>query len=126
MNETLALTVAIDQVPEMNAALMIVNSTTYGGSGGAVPVFSTAQDALEVALHEIGHSHFNLADEYPARVNCQEAGHEQYDGAERTEPNVSMYADGRKWQEFLTPDLPLPSTRNPNCDDEPAPVSWTG
>lgn len=116
-NETLALTAAINQVPAMNAVLMIVNSAIYGGSGGAVSVVSTAAHALEVALHEMGHSHFGLADEYPARVSCQEPGHDRYAVAEPAEPNVSMHADGRKWQTLLTPGVALPTMANPDCMD---------
>lgn len=116
-NDVLALRTAIEAVPEMNATLMIVNSDIHGGSGGPVPVFSTAPDAVEIALHEMGHSHFGLADEYPSRMNCQEIGHDRFNGGEPTEPNVSMYGDGRKWQGLLTAGVPLPTMQNPDCND---------
>jgi len=44
------------------------NSTTYGGAGrigkGNIGTMSMHPSAIEIALHEIGHSAFNLADEY--------------------------------------------------------------
>ena len=41
-NVTTALMVAAAQVPEFTVALLMVNSTVYGGSGGAVGTFSLA------------------------------------------------------------------------------------
>jgi hypothetical protein len=116
-NNLLALDVAIDAVPEMNGTLMMVNSEIYGGSGGAVPVFSSHPDALEIAVHEMGHSHFGLADEYPARESCQEADHDRYLEPEPLEPNVTVFGDGRRWSQHLTPSVPLPSMENPDCAD---------
>ena len=54
-----ALDVAAAQLPQLHTILMIVNSTVYGGSGGAIAVFSMAPGAVQVALHEIGHTAFN-------------------------------------------------------------------
>src|SRR4029453_1816316 len=39
-NESTALQVAMAQIPEFSAVLVIVNSAIYGGSGGPVGVFS--------------------------------------------------------------------------------------
>jgi hypothetical protein len=55
---------------------MIVNSDQFGGTGGAVPVCSVAGGAVDIALHEMGHSYFGLADEYPYLRGCDEADHE--------------------------------------------------
>ena len=43
----------------------VVNSTIYGGSGGSVGTYSLAGGATEIAIHEMGHTAFGLADEYP-------------------------------------------------------------
>jgi hypothetical protein len=121
-----AVEVAIDAVREMNATLMVVNSTTYGGSGGAVPVFSLANGAFEIALHEMGHSHFGLADEYPYLQSCDEAGHDHYHDAEPIEPNVTSTLEPLKWGHLLTPGVAVPTTKNANCDDcdpQPNPVT---
>lgn len=45
-------------------ALVIVNTTYYGGAGGQFAVSSMASSAAEIAIHEVGHSFSNLADEY--------------------------------------------------------------
>lgn len=44
--------------------LVIVNDSVYGGSGGAVAVASTHTSAVELILHEVGHSLGLLTDEY--------------------------------------------------------------
>ncbi|MFD0989918.1 M64 family metallopeptidase [Mariniflexile jejuense] len=52
--------------PTYDQALILVNSTVYGGSGGEFPMASLATNANEIAIHELGHSFFNLKDEYYA------------------------------------------------------------
>ncbi|WP_338844446.1 M64 family metallopeptidase [Massilia sp. W12] len=51
--------------PDQRDVLIVVsNSTRYGGSGGQVATLSMHSSSIEVALHEIGHTAFALADEY--------------------------------------------------------------
>ena len=50
--------------PDYDQALILVNSPYYGGSGGEFPVSYTGVDGNEIAIHEIGHSLFDLKDEY--------------------------------------------------------------
>lgn len=50
--------------PFYDQALIIVNTTYYGGAGGQHAVSSMASTAAEIAIHEVGHSFPNLADEY--------------------------------------------------------------
>jgi len=52
--------------------LVLVNDATYGGSGGSVAVASTHASAIELILHEVGHSFGLLADEYggPPPPSC--------------------------------------------------------
>ena len=64
------LAVAHAQVPATHLALVVVNSPLYGGSGGPVATFSTGAGAAEIALHEMGHSAFGLADEYEYYAGC--------------------------------------------------------
>ena len=59
-----ARAVAHAQVPATHVTMVIVNASKYGGSGGDVATFSTANGAAEIALHEMGHTAFGLADEY--------------------------------------------------------------
>ena len=56
VDSALALSVATAQVPLRHQVLCIVNSTKYGGSGGAVATCSVNAQASEIAIHEIGHS----------------------------------------------------------------------
>jgi hypothetical protein len=44
--------------------IVVANSTRYGGSGGAIAAISMHPAATELALHELGHTLFGLADEY--------------------------------------------------------------
>ncbi len=77
VNNNTALTTASAEVPEVHMAMVIVNSSEYGGSGGAVAVFSRDPQAAEIGLHEMGHTAFGFADEYEYYQGCNsgEAGH---------------------------------------------------
>ncbi|MEO8536416.1 MAG: M64 family metallopeptidase [Betaproteobacteria bacterium] len=115
-----ARAVAQSRVPATHVTLVIVNSPLYGGSGGDVATFSTAPGASEIAMHEMGHAGFGLADEYEYYAGCSsgEAGHDVYPGAEPIEPNVTCNTDrgSIKWKSVLTPVThPLPTTTNANC-----------
>ncbi len=116
-NESTALQVALAQVPQFSAVVVVVNSTIYGGSGGAVAVFSLAGGATEIALHEIGHSAFRLADEYQFYAGGSEPGREQHPGPEPTEPNVTTNANPAtlKWRTVVTPGTAIPTMSNPDC-----------
>lgn len=56
--------VLADNFPTYDQALILVNSDVYGGSGGTFAISSLAPSANEIALHELGHSLFDLKDEY--------------------------------------------------------------
>lgn len=51
-------------LPDYDQCFVIVNSPYYGGSGGAFATSSIEANSKEVAIHELGHSFGNLADEY--------------------------------------------------------------
>ncbi len=57
-------TVLANNFPAYDQALILVNSLEFGGSGGEFPVSYTGPWGNDVAIHEIGHSLFNLIDEY--------------------------------------------------------------
>ena len=93
--------------PGADQALVLVNSATYGGSGGSVTV-SSGGNALsgDIVVHELGHSIGGLADEYGGDAGT-------YPGGEPIEPNASvadeatMRAQRLKWFSYLgkpTPD----------------------
>lgn len=51
-------------LPDYDQAFVVVNSSYYGGSGGAIATASIDPSSAEVAIHELGHSFAGLADEY--------------------------------------------------------------
>ena len=63
-NNSRIVTVLANNFPEYDQVFMLVNSATYGGSGGWVATASMHEDSKEIALHELGHSFADLADEY--------------------------------------------------------------
>lgn len=128
VNDATALNVAKAQVPNVNLTFVIVNDTMYGGSGGPVAVFSKDPQAVLIALHEMGHTAFGLADEYPTLAGCGsgETGHDRYTGSEPAQPNATTVTDPAtiKWASLLSPGT-LPTTVNGDCsmcDPQASPV----
>lgn len=72
--------------------VVIVNATTYGGSGGDVCVASLNNESLEMMLHELGHTTAKLSDEYFASASY---------AAEM--PNMTAESDPAKvrWSRFI-------------------------
>lgn len=126
-NNTTALQVAAAQVPEFTVVLVVVNSTVYGGSGGSVGTFSLAGGANEIAIHEMGHTAFGLADEYPYWAGGNETGHDRHPAGEPGEPNVTVNTNRAtlKWGWAVAAGTAVPTMSNPNCgqiDGRPSPV----
>jgi hypothetical protein len=126
-NTTTALSVAAAQVPEFTTAIVVVNSTIYGGSGGSVGTYSLAFDATEIAIHEMGHTAFGLADEYPYYAGGNETGQDHHPNSEPEELNVTINTDRStlKWNWAIAVATALPTMSNPNCaavDSRPSTV----
>jgi hypothetical protein len=126
-DETTALLTAAAQVPEFSVVLVVVNSLIYGGSGGSIGTYSLADGATEIALHEMGHTAFGLADEYPYYAGGDEEGHDHHPPFEPSEPNVTLNIDRAtlKWRAAVNASTPLPTMANPDCatvDSRPSPV----
>ncbi|KQV55384.1 MULTISPECIES: M64 family metallopeptidase [unclassified Duganella] len=82
--------------------VVIANSTRYGGSGGAVATLSMHASSIEVALHEIGHTAFALADEYEYGT-CSTS-------SEPTEVNVSLNGTRSvKWGNLIAGSTAVPT-----------------
>lgn len=83
--------------------VVISNSTRYGGSGGAMATLSMHAQSTEVALHEIGHTAFALADEYEYG-SCDLS-------YEPAEANVSLEATRAvKWSSLIAAATPVPTS----------------
>lgn len=79
-------------LPAADFNVVIVNATTYGGSGGDVCVASLNNESLEMMLHELGHTTAKLSDEYFAGASY---------AAEM--PNMTAESDPAKvrWSRFI-------------------------
>jgi hypothetical protein len=129
VDDETAHAVANEQVPGWDVVMVIVNSTDYGGSGGPTAVLSLDPQAVNLALHELGHSAFRLADEYESLPGCGEEGDADFQvhpPDEPAEPNVTVNTDRAtlKWRQLVAPTTPLPTSRNADCrhcDPQPSP-----
>jgi hypothetical protein len=93
-----------NNVPSADITLAVANSSKYGGAGytsSNVATFSGANSAApDVAIHELGHSLGNLADEYFYT-------NDTYTGSEPSAKNASIYDAatmaeyGLKWANWL-------------------------
>ena len=91
---------------ERDIVLVVVNDTTYGGSGGSIAVSSTNVSSAEIILHELGHSFGLLTDEYggPPPPSCNNT-------VEPAAPNAtrSTTRAGIKWNQWIDPATPIPT-----------------
>lgn len=125
-------TLVIDTVeallPQWHQIIVIVNDAERAGAGGQVAWTTTGGDWLDVALHEMGHAAFGLADEYDCYTCAAgETGRDNYTGGEPTEPNVSTEDDPTavKWSALVTAAGTTATMPNPNCAQQntgPSPV----
>ncbi|HLG36432.1 MAG TPA: M64 family metallopeptidase, partial [Bacteroidia bacterium] len=59
-------TVLLNNFPQYDQKLVLVNTPYYGGSGGSTATASLHSSSYEIMIHEMGHSFAGLADEYYA------------------------------------------------------------
>jgi hypothetical protein len=89
-------------IPEYDIAGLIVNDTTYGGSGGQYFLTSINSSSGEIANHEIGHSFAALGDEYS----------DPYPGyPDNEEPNTTTNSTREtiKWNSWILPTTLIPT-----------------
>jgi hypothetical protein len=96
-------------VADWDEILVVVNDTTYGGSGGIYPVVSLHGAAPQIAQHEYGHSFVGLADEYespyPGYPPCSDIS------GSPCEANVTDVVTRSliKWSPWISPSTPIPT-----------------
>jgi hypothetical protein len=119
VNTATALEVASAQVPHYNLAVVLVNSPIFGGSGGDIAVYTQHAAALDIAVHEMGHAAFGLADEYDNYRGCDsgETDRNNHPPIEPMAENVTIFSDRNrlKWARYVLPGTNLPTTQNPDC-----------
>ncbi|MFN7974120.1 MAG: putative Ig domain-containing protein [Acidobacteriota bacterium] len=81
------------RAPADDFTIIMVNTSRYGGCGGARAVYSAGNgSAVEVAVHELGHTFPNLADEYAYTSGC---------GTYAGEINTSLDGTNGAWPEWI-------------------------
>jgi hypothetical protein len=108
---TAILSASIPDPAARDVILVLVNDPEYGGSGGSLAVASTHSAAVELVLHEQGHSFGLLADEYggPPPPACNTTNEPTAANA-TTRTQLSMI----KWNSWIDSGtvLPTPGTVN--------------
>lgn len=112
VDNTTTLAVATADVPNFDFILVVVNDSKYGGAGGSqiltTSIATAPAPAVQVPVHELGHSLINLADEYDSAFTFPACP-----STDCLEPNVTLTAfTGRsvlKWGHWVDAATPLPT-----------------
>lgn len=108
-NSLTMLSTAIEEYPDFDQVILLVNDTRYGGSGNSGARYAvTSAYSPEIALHEMGHSLANLADEYVDNLLVETTGFPSF--VEGSHPNVTAITDPTAvpWAHWIDLDKPLP------------------
>lgn len=108
-NALTMLTTAIEEYPDFDQVILLVNDLRYGGSGNSGARYAiTSAYAPEIALHEMGHSLANLADEYVDNLLVETTGFPAF--VEGNHPNVTALTDPEAvpWAHWIDPAESLP------------------
>jgi hypothetical protein len=131
IDDALCISVLNAWTPEWDQAIVIVNSTEYGGSGGQLAVTSVSAGWTGIMVHELGHSGFGLGDEYEYWAGCgYDTENDHHPSYEPAEPNVTTNTNREtvKWTDLIEPATLVPTTINANCaicDPQPNPLPAT-
>ena len=100
---------AASAYPDWDEILVLVNDTTYGGTGGSFAVVSRNNFAVDVARHEFGHSFTRLADEYDSPFPYPACS--DISGFNRCEANVTNQTTRAliKWAPWVSASTPVPT-----------------
>lgn len=64
VNDSKVFSYVLQHYPQFDFVLVVGNSTKYGGAGGRLSTYTLHDSAVDVAIHELGHTFGRLADEY--------------------------------------------------------------
>jgi hypothetical protein len=106
-NTSKASNVALNSLApaQIDLIILIVNDSVYGGSGGSIAIASTNQLAVELVLHESGHTFGLLADEYTSQPpTCSNTFEPSEANATRATARASI-----KWNAWIDASTPLPT-----------------
>ncbi len=100
-DQSAMFSVAIDEYPNFDQILVLVNDSRYGGGGGNIAISST--ESIEIALHEMGHTIAGLADEYVDQYIPESSMPSFVEGQY---PNVSSRSEPSDvpWSHFFAPE----------------------
>lgn len=97
--------------PMYDQALILVNASEYGGSGGMFPMAYRGFWGSRVIMHELGHSLFNLKDEYyPGDILAAEA----INMTQETDPDLVKW---KNWMGYNGVDIYQYDCDTGNCDE---------
>ena len=88
-------------IPQCDVPIILVNDLNPGGSGGSAMVCSKGS-TTSLAMHELGHTIANLADEYSDPF----PGFVPLEAANATQETRTNYL---KWKAWLSPGIPVPT-----------------
>ena len=100
--------VALARVPDVDLIFVMVNSPNLGGGGSRagerVVFFSTHSSGMDYGIHEMGHSAFELADEYDGAF-----GGQRWLGSG---PNITTETSLATipWRDLILPGTPIPTS----------------
>ena len=118
VDSNLVRSVVNSQLPQWHQIIVIVNSPIWGGTGGDIAVTSTAGGWENIAIHELGHSAFDLADEYEYWAGCGiDTTHDHYIGGEPAAVNVTTNTNRAtiKWGDLIDPSTSYPPLLTPTA-----------
>lgn len=112
--------------PDWDEIWIIVNDTTYGGSGGELAAASIHPLGVQIQQHEVGHSLLRLADEYGGTATtlfCNDKDIETGNDCPFNITNVTKRAD-LKWNYWVSSSTPIPT--GGGLSDPTAAGLWKG
>jgi len=104
--------------PDDDIVIVLVNDTGWGGcAGGGLTFLTSTSKFPEIAVHELGHAIFGLADEY------NYDGGDTFSGGEPGEANATINTDRStlKWNELVLGGTSLPTQGKSNCSESGVP-----